>query len=378
MKVLVDAISARFGGLATYIEGLAGAWSLTAPEDEFHVVLAKGSPVCITPGPTVRVHRVRVGPPLAVRSPLAQAFTLPRLGRALGADVVLCAIPIVPIRPVPLPISIVVHDLRHELLPGQFSTIQRARRRLAYSAAYARADSTICVSERTRHDLLRLHPSVAADSVTVVPHGADHVDSWYRGSPAGHALAFGHTTNKRPQAVLDTWHELRAGGIRPPHLHVVGLHDQARRAFQAMAARRGLEGQVTAHRFLPEKTFRLLLAGAGLVVFPSDFEGFGLPVLEAMKLGVPVVVGPDAAVAEITAGHAYTAADLGAPALAAAVREALDGTKAQREAARRHADSYTWSRTVHMTRASLAAAITSWNSRSGRPRDGRPQRVVGG
>jgi glycosyltransferase involved in cell wall biosynthesis len=147
----------------------------------------------------------------------------------------------------------------------------------------------------------------------------------------------------------------------------VGLDDRDRRSFAAVAGHRGLTGRVTAHPFLSDDSFRRLFSGAGVVVFPSDFEGFGLPVLEAMKLGVPVVVGPDAAVAEIAAGHAFTAHDLGPAALAIAVTQALAATEADREAAWRHARGFTWARTAGMTRDSLVrttAAASTPRSRS--------------
>ena len=356
MKVLVDALSARFGGLATYVEGVAGAWNAVAPTDELHVVLAEDSPASVVADDTVRVHRIRLGPPLAVRGPLAQSFVLPRLAKKVGADVMLCVIPTVPVRESTVPVSVVVHDLRHQLLPHQFRTSQRLFRNLAYTAAYARAASLICVSERTKRDLLRLHPSVATAPVAVVPHGADHVDGWRRAPRRGHALAFGHYRNKRPGVVLDAWHELEKSGVRPPDLHVVGLDERERAAFAAVARQKGLAERVTTHPFLPNDGFQRLLTSAGLVVFPSDFEGFGLPVLEAMKLGVPVVVGPDQAVAEIAAGHAFTASSFGTSALAAAVQRASGATETELDAARRHADSYTWSTTVRLTRDSLAGA----------------------
>lgn len=358
MKVLVDAMSARFGGLATYVEGLAGAWRSVAPDDELHVVLAEGSKVTVESNAAVVVHRIRLRPPLPVPVPLVQSSVIPRLVRELSADVLLCVIPMIPIRRVPVPLSVIVHDLRHELLPWQFPLRRRVLRRVAYTAGYARAASLICVSERTKSDLLRLHPGLAGSPVAVVPHGADHVERWPRAPRSGHALAFGHTGNKRADLVVETWRELVARGLHPPQLHLVGLGDRAQRALLASADRAGLTGRVSAHPFLPAADFRRLLSGAGLVVFPSDFEGFGLPVLEAMKLGVPVVVGPDAAVAEVAAGHAHAARELEPVALAGAVARALRAGPAELEAARRHAGSYTWARTALASRNCLAEAVT--------------------
>ena len=65
-----------------------------------------------------------------------------------------------------------------------------------------------------------------------------------------------------------------------------------------------------------------MLAEADLVVFPSDFEGFGLPVVEGMLLGKPVVLGPEPATNEVAGGHAAVAADWTPAALADGVRRA--------------------------------------------------------
>jgi glycosyltransferase involved in cell wall biosynthesis len=98
-----------------------------------------------------------------------------------------------------------------------------------------------------------------------------------------------------------------------------------------------------------------VFGAADLVVFPSDFEGFGLPVVEGMLLGKPVVLGPEPATTEVAGGHAAVAADWTPAALADAVRRARALAGAELEAARAWAATFTWERTVRQTRELLAS-----------------------
>ncbi|MGJ7908851.1 glycosyltransferase family 4 protein [Actinopolyspora sp. H202] len=96
--------------------------------------------------------------------------------------------------------------------------------------------------------------------------------------------------------------------------------------------------------YLPDEVLRGVVAGASALVLPSRDEGFGLPVLEAMAAGVPVVCSDIAALREVTAGHAHLFPYGRATALRAALRQAVAsaGDHESREAAREHAAGFTW------------------------------------
>ena len=80
-----------------------------------------------------------------------------------------------------------------------------------------------------------------------------------------------------------------------------------RDAIAARVAGLGLAHRVELAPFLPEEEFHRVFAAADLVVFPSDFEGFGLPVLEAMASGTPVVAVPEPALREVAGDAAVWA-----------------------------------------------------------------------
>jgi glycosyltransferase involved in cell wall biosynthesis len=122
-------------------------------------------------------------------------------------------------------------------------------------------------------------------------------------------------------------------------------------------ARRGLGDDVELLPWLSEEEFRTCFASAGLIVFPSDFEGFGLPAAEAMRLGIPLVVTPEPALLEVTGGHAVVSAGWTAGALAEAVLAASGTTAAELTAARERATLFTWQRTAEHARTALVEAI---------------------
>ena len=172
-------------------------------------------------------------------------------------------------------------------------------------------------------------------------------------------MGFAHHTNKNPDLLFEAWSLLAADPGGAPPLKLLGVGSARREAIAARVDSLGLGGRVELAPFLPDEEFQQVLAGADMVVFPSDFEGFGLPVVEGMLLGKPVVLGPEPATNEIAGGHAAVAADWTPEALADAVRRARSMTAAELEAAREWAATFTWERTIRQTREVLARGSRS-------------------
>ena len=364
MKVLIDAMRATHGGIATYTRNLIRAWACEFPDDTLHVLIGPDNDA-VTANTSIVWHPVEVPRPGILGRPLVQSRTLPALARRFDVDVLLSTLPTTTLRHPGVPTVVVVHDLRHELRPAQFSRGRRVLRTVSYSRGYSLADAFIAISQRTLDDLQTLHPATRDRPATVVHHGADHICATARTKSRPVAVAFGHHSNKNVDLVLDGWARLSTQ-LAPdslPSLLIIGLNDQGRRDAARLLAARGLAGRVELAPFLPEEQFRATIGGARLVVFPSDFEGFGLPALEAMQLGIPVVVGPDPAVLEISGGHANVMGSWDVSGLTAAVRHALDMSEAAIESARAHASMFTWAATARHTRAALSSAQARTTSR---------------
>jgi glycosyltransferase involved in cell wall biosynthesis len=346
VRVLVNALPVRGTSLGVVTENLLQGWDET---DDVHVVLRPGVELELPASMTVH--------PVGGQRFVAMERTVPELCRSLGADAMLGVTPATTIGPLPCPRVIISLDVRHEMRPHQFSYRTRLLRGVSYGIGYRRADAIVTISHRTREDLLRVHPWLRRQTITVAQLGADHVLAWPQAEPGGaeYALAFGQWGNKNVGLVLEAWARLLREGADPPGLVIVGLPEADRVTVQADVASRGLANLVTVKPWLDPDDFKREFTGASLVVFPSDYEGFGLPALEAMRLGIPVVVTPDPALFEVTGGLATVMDGWDAAALARAVPVARAQRKEEIERGVRHASAFTWKRTASEVRATLAA-----------------------
>ncbi|HEX3562670.1 MAG TPA: glycosyltransferase [Solirubrobacterales bacterium] len=214
----------------------------------------------------------------------------------------------------------------------------------------------ICISERTRQDLLRSHPRLRSKPIFTVPWAADHVDAWPRQDPPPggepYALAFGHFPNKAVGRVIDAWEILRKRGEARP-LVLVGLPDASRTQVFERIHTAGLEDVITPLPWLDNQQFHERFASAGLILFPSDFEGFGLPAVEAMRLGIPLVISADEALLEATGGNATVVRDTDPASLADAASAAWATPREDLDRARAYVEQSTWERAAGATRTAL-------------------------
>lgn len=353
MHLVVDALAVRAGSAGIVVEHLLHGWAGLAPADRI-TILADGD-LELTPPPSATV--VQVGSPAGgrLRTAWLRSFAVRREARRLGADAVLSGVPASALVPPGCPHGLIMYDFRHELRPHQFPRSRRAARRVSWGLAMRNTDHIFCISRRTYDDLRRLHPGPARKGV-VARLGADHVDAWpstERAVPP-YALTFGHFSNKNAGAVLAGWARFCASNVDMT-LRVVGLGRAGRPAVEEEIARLGIGDRVELMPWLDDESFQRCFAGAGLIVFPSDFEGFGLPAAEALRLGIPLVVSADEALAEVTGGHAAVTASTGAEDLADAMARALARTPEQLAAGQAHIADFTWRATAAAVRGSLAA-----------------------
>lgn len=352
MKIVVDAMCVVPGGIRTYVENLLGQWGDFFPDDELHVLVPLTSTL-----PTFdhTRHSVGVGSPSAVRRPLAQTYHVRRLVRELQPDAVLATLPSTTLLRPGRPMATVIYDLRHEMRPEQFSRAKRWMRNVSYGRGYRTADGLISISQRSLDDLSERHPHTRRTPSAVAHLGADHVTSWPPARTDGPVVTFAHHTNKNADLVLDAWALLAATGERVPPLMMVGVPGSERDRLARGISDRSLDPIVRLAPFLPDDEFVRVMAEAEMIVFPSDFEGFGLPVAEGLRLGKAVVIGPDRATCEVAGGHAFVMDGWTAEALVAAVRAAEAMTGDQRDDARRRGEEFTWESTIRRTREVLDA-----------------------
>jgi glycosyltransferase involved in cell wall biosynthesis len=352
VRLVVDAVAIRAGSAAIIVGNLLMGWAAAEPEDEL-IVLVADEPHLPLPD-SARVEA------LGTFRLRAQTFGVRRAARRLGADAVFGGVTASVLLGAPCPYGVILYDLRHELRPDQFPTSRRLARRLSYGWSFARADAVICISERTRDDLLRRRPRLAVKA-HVALLGADHSARWGAesdGQPP-YVLAFGHFPNKNVDGVLRAW-KLYDGRAQ---LRICGLGREARASAEQLVSELGISERVQLLPWLSDEQFEAVFAGASGVLFPSDFEGFGLPAIEALRLGIPLVISPDPALLEVTAGHAVVTDDESPEGLAAAIERAEALTPDQLAAGAEHARAFTWERMAREVRAALTQPQIPLSSR---------------
>jgi glycosyltransferase involved in cell wall biosynthesis len=145
---------------------------------------------------------------------------------------------------------------------------------------------------------------------------------------------------------------------------VPGYPTPHERELRALAAELGIADRVRLPGWLPPEDLEGLYAAASCVVFPSLYEGFGLPVLEAMARGVPVACSNRSSLPEVAGDAALLFDPEDVDAIRAAVERLLGDAELRArlsEAGRGRADGFTWRRTAELTAASYERALAGGN-----------------
>ena len=274
---------------------------------------------------------------------LRMAWSLPRALRRLSAD--LCHTQhALPLRP-PCPSVLTIHDLSFERDSGLMSWKDRVVFRRVVPASVRRAKRVFTVSERTKADLVELY-GTPPEKIVLTPNGVDPLFRPHRDddrSPSSsllqgsYVLAVGAIQHRKNQlAALEA-----AAAVGLP-LVVVGPEKDA--ALAAELRRRGarLEGYVETERLAD------LYRGAVCLVQSSRYEGFGLPVLEAMASGTPVVAVPDPALREVAGDAAVFVEE---DQLADGIRRAIAERDSLAAAGLQRAQAFSWRAAAERTLA---------------------------
>jgi glycosyltransferase involved in cell wall biosynthesis len=263
---------------------------------------------------------------------LRLAVTLPRLLRRMGADLVHTqyAAPLLS----PCPVVVTIHDLSFERDAGLMPARDRFVFRRVVPRAARGAARVLTVSERSRRDLVELY-GVPRDHVVVTPNAVDPVFTPGEGGTRDYLLAVGAVEPKKDQLAA-----LAAAQQVGLPLVVAGPVKDEGLATQLRAGGARLTGWVD------ELELVGLLRGAAALVQASRFEGFGLPVLEAMACGTPVAIVAEPALVEVAAGAAAVAEP---GRLADAVRTALSDRERLVAAGLERVRTFTWRATAEWT-----------------------------
>ena len=231
-----------------------------------------------------------------------------------------------------------IHDLHYKTAPEAHFGIRDLGMRALVPAAARRSHRVIAVSEATRHDLHE-HLRLPDAKIDVVPQGVSVPRDVPR-RPERMVLCVGaKRPHKNAVAVVEA---LAGADIR---LVVTGYRTAYDNVLRERAAAVGVALE------LPDWVENLddLYARAGVVVVPSLYEGFGLPVLEAMVRGVPVVASNRSSLPEVAGDAALLVDPEDRRALREAIERALQESDRLSAAGRERARPFTWEHTAQLT-----------------------------
>ncbi len=266
------------------------------------------------------------------------------------------------------PFVVTVHDLSFLRFPQLFRPANRLYLRLAARASARRARRVIAVSVHTAQETVRLL-GVAPDQVDVVYHGvapafhplppaevaAFRAD---RGLPARFILYVGTLEPRKNLArLVEAFARLRAPDLKLVLAGARGWYDQE--VFARIEAL-GLQDAVLLPGYVPNAELPLWYNAATLFAFPSLYEGFGMPVLEALACGTPVLTSVCSALPEAAGDGALLVAPQDCESIAEGLHRLLTDP-ALRESLRQrglaHAARFTWARTAAETVAVYRRAL---------------------
>ena len=288
-------------------------------------------------------------------------------------DVLLMPIQQLPyLRPRKLKTVCVVHDLAWHRYPEHFTYKDWLLQHVFTAYAARHADHLVAVSAATAQDLK--HYYGRERTVSIVHHGVDHVrfrlpvndeekedgwralQKWQPGLKKPYLLYVGQIQPRKNLVRLIEAFELlveRAPSRHPLSLVLAGSHGWLNAPIYERAKRSSLAQHILMPGRVPEELLPALYWHADVFVLPSLYEGFGLPIIEAMACGTPVVTSDTSSMAEIAAAAAVVVDPLSVPAISRGIEEARKRRVQLREAGRTRAATFTWDRTAEQILAIL-------------------------
>lgn len=260
---------------------------------------------------------------------------LPIAARRARLDVIHCPTFRAPLRP-PVPLVVTVHDLAVLRHPETFPAWTRTYSRLTVPRVVRAAARVIAVSEFTKRELIGLL-GVREEKIRVVPNAVSPL--FAPDGPAAdgdYVLAVGTLEPRKnlPRAA----EAVRRLGLE---LRVVGG--------QGWGGVRAAGNGVRPLGFVPDEELARLYRGARAVLYASLYEGFGIPVLEAMACGAPVVTSAGTATEEVAGGAAVLVDPADPASIAAGLEEALRRRDELVRSGLRRAGQFSWARSAAAT-----------------------------
>jgi glycosyltransferase involved in cell wall biosynthesis len=359
VKIAIDARKWRDYGIGTYVRNLVRHLALIDRETSYFLLCDK------VDAPTLRDLADNFTPVVesAAGYGLREHVSIPAQLRRLGAHLFHSPHYVLPLL-CRTPAVVTVHDCIHllfpEYLPSRFA-FTYARHMMG--SAIRRSAMVLTVSEASRRDILRFYPDADPEKLRVVPNAIDpalledpgeeekeRVRERYRIRERFVLYAGNIKPHKNLERLIAAFGRLRQRpGFDDVKLLIIGdevnRYPSLRRAVEAA----GVRQDVRFFGFVPDRTLAALYRMAAAFAFPSLYEGFGLPPLEAMACGTPVLTSQVSSLPEVVGDAALLVDPTDVAQIAHGLERLLSDRPLRAELTARgrmRARSFSWERSV--------------------------------
>ncbi len=358
--IAIDARKVRDFGLGTYVRNLIRELAEIDRENTYHVLTGPAGRDAFKRLPENFHLAVERSPVYSVRELFALSWRLLRL----KADLYHATHYVLPLL-LPCRTVVTIHDIIHllypEFLPNRlaFFYAERMIRR-----SLQRGDRILTVSRNTRDDLMSYF-QVDGEKIEVVYNGiedtfrgalaTDDLERWMRnlGLERPYLLFVG---NPKPHKNLDNVVKAYGRALQmhdfPHKLVCVGDRGGVEFKIRQRSAQLGISERIVLLGHVAQEALPAIYQGAAAFLYPTLYEGFGLPVVEAMASGVPVITSNTSALKEIAAGYAELVNPLDLDAMAVAIVRCVsdaDHRKSLAKLGRRRSEDFRWRQAAEKT-----------------------------
>lgn len=304
---------------------------------------------------------------------------LPAAARLDRVDALHCPANFCP-RWMPVPTVVTLHDLIPLDLPQGRSTQELKRFEQSVAAACEKATAVVTPSRYTRRRLVEEHGldarrgivvpwSVTLGSDTIDIHQAEDLVRGY-GIDRGYLLHFGASeARKNTRELIGAWAMVRRAYRQNWRLVIVGLDEKTMADCRKLAACLGIEKDLVLLGFVPESDLPRLLTCASVLVYPSQSEGFGLPILEAFATATAVITSDTTSLPEVAGDAAMLVPPDSQTALATAMTQLLKDPMRRSDLAlrgSRRLSKYRWLKSAERFATTLEA-VSRTRQKKARP-----------
>ena len=375
MRIAIDARKLHDFGIGTYLRNLVRGLAKIDQQTEYVLLCRPDDKETVTSlGPNFRAV-----PETAAHYSIAEQLSIPLDVRRAHVDLFHAPHYVLPVL-TPGRTVVTIHDCIHLMFPEYLKhTLGYAYARASMGAAARKADRIFTVSEQSKRDILRFF-HVRPEKIVVTPNaiddrfGIEPTEEEIRQTRERYQLSHPYILyvgnikpHKNLERLIEAFHYVRSQGRSELELLIIGDEIGKLQALRRAVHRYNLHRYVRFHGFVADRTLAVLYRLASVFVFPSLYEGFGLPPLEAMASGTPVVTSNVSSLPEVVGDAAVLVDPYDPQAIADGILQVLHSSHLRAELKQRgfaRVQAFSWDRSVRRVREVYEEVVAGGGKRS--------------